>query len=1123
MPSLDATPAYKGFRLQALYALFRILDDKENLVFEPEGKEDLSILDSNSNLKEVIQVKAYSKTLSMSSLKPNKPNSFFYRIRDLIVNNSAPPKVIIVSFGDVSELFYQALINRDEFKLDEFARDMITYNIVDNIDDAKYILDNISLTLLKEDELISLIYDKIKNIIVGLDPRYALSLLLNWIIYASEKKKKLNRSKILEEISDISRFLAEWKTHHEEWHRTIIPIINREIGIDEEKRLSSEFYHGFPANYSHILAKADVIRHKKLLEINEKFSKGNIVIIHAASGQGKTALAYRFLHDYFPDMWRFRIKLVESRTHALNIARALSGHANAIGVPIIVYLDVSARDLNWVDLVKDLSIYKNINILVTIREEDWKRSIVYYDIETNWSEIELSFSKKDAMLIFNSISRKRTSTHFLDFEDAWIRFGCEGPLMEFIYLITQGRSLKDKLMQQVRRLEDEVRDDNSKNSEIKLLRLVSIASAFEAQLKIKPLIEYLNLPTPRRTLELLEKEYLIIVDADESLVRGVHPIRSQILVSVLSSFINPWAEDAAVLLPMIYEPDIELFCFYAFSRCRTKIMPFLDALNKYKPERWISIIGITRALLWLGVYDYVELNRELILKAFDDSGNSFIFLLDPNIGEVGQDVDTDYIKALTEICFISEDRRKQILAIRSQQAKKDLVFVYAKKWLCEALSQPLRPINDDDWGSVAELLYWSKHMDLNCPPEKWINEFCADKIINNIPIDELSEVISALYYRYGAIFLPWLEINRPNLIKRFRNETRTISFVDDGKEININYIVNFEVSNELDNKSKDLIHEEASRNIHLLIKLFPDRDFYACQGYGDSIYDKALPFDSTKLRINRHDYIAIFKWPISLNAIFRGLCENLFRPKTWDEYANKVLNLRRDLVASLELLGLALTNYFPNRSPKKVYGALIDVNIWQNYIWKLSTAPLLPLCALDEWGYVSEFTADSSIQNGLVSLYNKDQITRNSLSIHKYRPYLRSYNNYTNNLWKFFVQSSHSMIYNHARRRHNPNSKFMRNLESDGVKPGFRRLSCANLATVLEILPAFQLWFNQLFSSFFDPTELDKFEKKEQIIFHKIWSSWYYFNFKPSLIIKNPLRELPEKMDSLSVSIISRS
>jgi hypothetical protein len=48
MPSHDATPVYKGFRLQALYALYRILDDKTNRVFEPESKEDLSILDLNN-------------------------------------------------------------------------------------------------------------------------------------------------------------------------------------------------------------------------------------------------------------------------------------------------------------------------------------------------------------------------------------------------------------------------------------------------------------------------------------------------------------------------------------------------------------------------------------------------------------------------------------------------------------------------------------------------------------------------------------------------------------------------------------------------------------------------------------------------------------------------------------------------------------------------------------------------------------------------------------------------------------------------------------------------------------------------------------------------------------------
>src|SRR6476469_7540629 len=82
----DATPAYRGYRLQALYVLYRILtsDSSRELVFHPEGKEDLSILDSHGTLLEICQVKAYSSNLILSDFKPDKSDSFFYRMSRLL-------------------------------------------------------------------------------------------------------------------------------------------------------------------------------------------------------------------------------------------------------------------------------------------------------------------------------------------------------------------------------------------------------------------------------------------------------------------------------------------------------------------------------------------------------------------------------------------------------------------------------------------------------------------------------------------------------------------------------------------------------------------------------------------------------------------------------------------------------------------------------------------------------------------------------------------------------------------------------------------------------------------------------------------------------------------------------
>ena len=52
-PKSDATPTYRGYRLQTLYALSRILEGNQAFHFQPEGKEDLAIFDQHYRLLEI--------------------------------------------------------------------------------------------------------------------------------------------------------------------------------------------------------------------------------------------------------------------------------------------------------------------------------------------------------------------------------------------------------------------------------------------------------------------------------------------------------------------------------------------------------------------------------------------------------------------------------------------------------------------------------------------------------------------------------------------------------------------------------------------------------------------------------------------------------------------------------------------------------------------------------------------------------------------------------------------------------------------------------------------------------------------------------------------------------------
>jgi len=353
-----------------LYALFRILDQEgnNNLVFQPEKLEDLSIQDEKGDLLEVIQVKS-GRLLELSSFK----ESFFRRIYPLI-KSQKPPQIIIVSYGEVRPELRHAIEQdgperrRVSKKIKEKYADFIHSD-----EEARIILENLKLDFCDESEVTKKVYYCLGEILTGIDPYNAFDNLSYWLYVCSEKKSSIAKSDVIEKIQNIGKFLAEQAVHHEEWFRSITPIDDKQSILNEGK-LREEFYQGISAKYDHILANTDVFRPNKIKEIETKFDESSVVIIHGASGQGKTTLAFRYLHEHFANMWRFKIELVQDRKHALSIARAIMGNADALDFPVAIYLDVSAKDKDWPDLINQLSTHRSVKVLVTVREEDYKRA-----------------------------------------------------------------------------------------------------------------------------------------------------------------------------------------------------------------------------------------------------------------------------------------------------------------------------------------------------------------------------------------------------------------------------------------------------------------------------------------------------------------------------------------------------------------------------------------------------------------------------------------------------------------------------------------------------------------------------------------------------------------------------
>ena len=530
--------------------------------FAPEGVEDLAI-HRHSSVQEIVQVKSRSDPLRLSHFEPKRPHSFFHRL-PAILRESPDATVRIVSFGPIGPELLKAM------QEDGSARKRVVSKLCDRSiahADAQLIFERAVISEADEESLTRNIETYIEASLVGGEPSHVLDALHFWIYRCAEERQTIEQQTLQAKLVAIGKFLSECGAHQQEWFKNIIPLNSYVTSPFDEEELASEFYRGTAARYEHILFDLDVPRPEKVAEVAEKFSDCKVVIVHGASGQGKTTLAYRYLRESIPESWIFCVKLIESRRHALSVATALSAHASSTEIPVVIYLDVQPSFVGWIDLVIEASRIQNARLLVTIREEDYTRSsLPRYVVRTE--SVELRFDEDEARMIFNKIRDDFTRSRFLDFEAAWLKFRAPGPLLEFVHLVTQGVLLEERLSTQIQRLEDEAAlgpgsqgsPDRIHPKDLEVLRIVTFCHALGASVKVDSLAQSLALPVPNRTVRRLEKEYLLRANQDQALIQGIHPIRSEIIARILcDETFHPEIKVFEVGLSSIHEHDTEIY------------------------------------------------------------------------------------------------------------------------------------------------------------------------------------------------------------------------------------------------------------------------------------------------------------------------------------------------------------------------------------------------------------------------------------------------------------------------------------------------------------------------------------------------------------------------------------
>lgn len=1093
MSSSGAKAALEGYRKQALYTLACILHpDGQNLIFQPEGTEDLAVYRGHQMLR-TIQVKAYSDNLTLSSFTPGKPGSFFHRVTDHAVDNDLEIKV--VSFGPIGTEIDGAWSGDKQHRTSVRAK-LLDYKFSNEQVDTLF--NRLQWQKVDEKSLQRRVFDFLRDSAAGGDPETVFDLLTIWVYFAAEKRQRITYSELIDKINAIGTYNAERTAHHQEWGKSIIPIKDAPVDFDRNEQLAREFYKGISTRYSHILAGFDVPRHDKLNAIEQAFSPDDrVVIVHGASGQGKTTLALRFLHDYVPEQWRYSIRYLQDKNQIAQVANALAGHLRVVNAPLYLHLDVSPRDHEWPELVKNLLDEKNIRLLITIREEDLARNTVS-DAELGFPKtIRLVFNESEACTIYERLLEQDATAPFPSFDDAWGRFGGEGPLLEFVYFITQAESLKERLHNQVLRLREEVRTSKLFPEELVFIRVCAVASAFEARVDAASLAEELKLKDPVRTLQLLDEEYLLRSTHDRRHVEALHPIRSEILAHELTEPVfEPWREAAQLAIKHMPEPDLEAFLLYAFARRPEDVEFLVEAICRYCPTTWSGVAAIMRALIWLGVKEYVAANMPLIVEARALFTQAWYMALKFDISGISSDGDAGLLGAFKLLEFSAADTVENL---RLQQTDRQTVFIRLIVWVNGNNGVPRAPQNTSDWAGFAEAHFWIRHLKLATTMTDSVESLDLSWPLEHLSFRGFGEVLLSLSYAPGAV---WQKVVKPlqhRIFERFCTETQTIAIEETDEMIRAHYLVPMEspgnrTDEKKQNQTGDRLETATIKLLGLLRMYVPDRKAYGVQGYGHNLRFIPLPFDRTAKGPVESRYLPP-EWPVKINAIFSNLGELHFRSTTWHEYAETIIVIREQVVTALNALVKALTAYFAgNRA--EILARKLPQELWDTANRAVNQNVSLPRVAVDEWGLVGEGGSTSDNESAIKT--RKDQSI--SLVLQAYQPYLKAKNGYFPSLGNYFNQSILSLVVNSNLGRMktvNERERYLGKCTTLGYKPGADRLSLVNLSEAWKALSSFQKTFHSLLHSFVVNDRLQKLESREDRIFPVAWALWYQFVYHP--------------------------
>lgn len=473
--------------------------------------------------------------------------------------------------------------------------------------------------------------------------------------------------------------------------------------IDEK---IDDFFDGKSTRPGHIAAGAEVNRPHWIARIEKSLAATKVCILRSSSGQGKSTLLYRYAHERWAAKQTLVLRIAETPKE-VELIRNYLAFRSRLGVPLLLLIDNAAVHTKLWPLVVQQCAALGVHVLVSVRTEDWYR---FAQNVTSFEVLEPELDLEEARQIFRQIKNQGRLHPSIDSPEwAFERIGEPHLLMEYVYLLTHGRMLEDRLRDQIKEFTN-LSEDPAKTE---VLRRSTLADSLGASVNIEELLKGIPLRgDPQSVLNSLDGEYIQLQGEQ---ITGLHWVRSDHIARILHEGFPSRAVTIINVLDAIPKESLPSFIANAIC-CEGDRYALIDRLSeKAKTASFDEVLSYADGVFEAGERLYFQENRALFDEAYELLGTAGVSLLLPQLLPI---VKADILTSMANTLKDKGENFKALEEIASRESAAPRGLDLVKKFLAGAVdgikSDQLAIPSDElgrllDWCALTEttVVTWS--------------------------------------------------------------------------------------------------------------------------------------------------------------------------------------------------------------------------------------------------------------------------------------------------------------------------------------------------------------------------------------------------------------------------------